>query len=222
MWCLDGGFCWVDSKTKYAHAKCFDASRVLLTTLNAFTPKDLTPMSRILPLEFSSSTPDQQLTLRSIEAGYGTATNMKRTLARSPVTLHALLQWYPLRDEVKVFLGERGITLFCHAISTGSTCLLCSTYFRRELIDAGEDPTHLVIAEPLAAVVDYGAALATNPNGIDDALWSRLTAAFDDTQLVALTAFGTLMIATNVFNNALRIDLDESLLAYNAREAQHG
>jgi hypothetical protein len=179
-------------------------------------------MSRITPLELDTSTPVQQATLRGIEAGYGTATNMKRTLARSPVSLHALLQWYPLRDEVKVFLSERGITLFCHAISTGNACVLCSTYFRRELIDAGEDPAKLVIAEPLAAVVDYGAALAQDPNGVDDALWARLQAAFDDTQLVALTAFGTLMIATNVFNNALRIDLDASLLSYSAGEAQHG
>jgi alkylhydroperoxidase family enzyme len=179
-------------------------------------------MSRIFPLEFSSSTAEQQLTLRSIESDYGTATNMKRTLARSPVSLHALLQWYPLRDEVKAFLGERGINLFCHAVSTGSACVLCSTYFRRELIDAGEDPAHLVIAEPLAAVVDYGAALATNPNGIDEGLWARLTAAYDDPKLVALTAFGTLMIATNVFNNALNVDLDDSLKAYGVQGAQHG
>lgn len=179
-------------------------------------------MPRISPLEFNSSTPEQLTTLRSIEAGYGTATNMKRMLAHSPVSLHALLQWYPLRDEVKAFLDERGITLFCHAISTGNACVLCSTYFRRELMDAGEDPAKLVITEPLAAVVDYGAALAEDPNGVDDALWGRLRAAFDDTQLVALTAFGTLMIATNVFNNALRIDLDESLQGYSAGEAAHG
>jgi alkylhydroperoxidase family enzyme len=138
------------------------------------------------------------------------------------VSLNALLQWYPLRDAVKAFLGERGITLFCHAISTGNACPLCSTYFRRELIDAGEDPASLVITEPLAAVVDYGAALASDPNGIDDALWARLTAAFDGTQLVDLTTFGTLMIATNVFNNALGIDLDASLLAYSAAEVSHG
>lgn len=140
-------------------------------------------MSRITPLEFSTATAPHLNTLHAIEAAYGSATNMKRTLARSPVSLLALLQWYPLRDEVKAFLGERGITLFCHAVSTGSACLLCCTYFRRELIDAGEDPAHLVLAEPLAAVVDYGAALATDPHGIDDALWARLTAAYDDTQL---------------------------------------
>ncbi|MFZ4624795.1 MAG: carboxymuconolactone decarboxylase family protein [Rhodoferax sp.] len=179
-------------------------------------------MSRIPPLEPGTATPEQQTTLQGLEKAYGSATNMKRTLARSPIALHALLEWYPLRDEVRLFLGERGITLFCHAISTGSACLLCSSYFRRELIDSGEDPAALQIAEPLAAVVDYGAALSTDPNGIDDTLWQRLKAAYDDTQLVALTAFGTLMIATNVFNNALRVDLDDSLRAYSEAEVEHG
>lgn len=178
-------------------------------------------MSRIRPLARESATPEQQATLQFIVDHHGTATNMKRVLARSPVALTALLQWYPLRDEVLGFLGERGVTLFCHAISSGSECLLCSTYFRRELIAAGEDPAALVITEPLSAVVAYGARLATQSNAVDDALWQRLRAAYSDAQLVALTAFGTLMIATNVFNNALQVDLDDSLLAYTA-EARRG
>ena len=64
-------------------------------------------------------------------------TNMKWTLAHSPVALDALLQWYPLHDEVAPVLGERRTWLFCHAISTAGDCLICSTFFRRLLIDAG-------------------------------------------------------------------------------------
>ena len=33
-------------------------------------------------------------------------------------------------------------------------------------------------------------------------------------QIVALTAFGGLMVATNLFNNALQVDLDEYLYRY--------
>jgi alkylhydroperoxidase family enzyme len=33
-------------------------------------------------------------------------------------------------------------------------------------------------------------------------------------QIVALTAFGGLMIATNAFNNALKVDLDECLFPF--------
>jgi hypothetical protein len=40
---------------------------------------------------------------------------------------------------------------------------------------------------------------------------------FTDQQIVALTAFGAMMVATNVVNNALEVDLDEYLMGY--REA---
>jgi Enoyl-(Acyl carrier protein) reductase len=39
--------------------------------------------------------------------------------------------------------GERRTWLFCHAISTRADCLICSTFFRRLIIDAGEDPDAL-------------------------------------------------------------------------------
>jgi alkylhydroperoxidase family enzyme len=178
-------------------------------------------MTRIAPLELASATPIERETLLGIEKHHGSATNMKRTLARSPAALHALLTWYPLRDRALAFLGARGISLFCHAISTGSECLLCSTYFRRELIDAGEDPGALHVEDPLAAVVEYGALLASNPNAVPDELWQRLRKSYSDTELVDLTAFGALMIATNVFNNALQVELDPSLTRYRAADEVH-
>jgi hypothetical protein len=38
-----------------------------------------------------------------------------------------------------------------------------------------------------------------------------LTRFLEPAQIVAVTAFGGLMIATNVFNNALQVDLDDYL-----------
>jgi 4-hydroxybenzoate polyprenyltransferase len=37
---------------------------------------------------------------------------------------------------------------------------------------------------------------------------------FEPAEVVALTAFGALMVATNVFNNALDVELDEYLERY--------
>jgi hypothetical protein len=48
-------------------------------------------------------------------------TNMKRTLAHSPLALDVYMTWYPLRDEVASFLGDRLTGLFAHAISTRAT-----------------------------------------------------------------------------------------------------
>ena len=152
--------------------------------------------------------------LEQVVSAHGRATNMKRTLARSPVALRSLMTWYDLRDEVVTFLGERATVLFAHAISTGTDCLICSTFFRRLLIDAGDDPDDPRLDEREALVVEFGRQLARDPHGVSDELFSRLSGAFLADQIVTLTAFGGLMVATNLFNNALRVDLDEYLWAY--------
>ena len=47
-----------------------------------------------------------------------------------------------------------------------------------------------------------------------DDVYQLLTSHFSPAQIVALTAFGAMMVATNVVNNALDVDLDEYLLPY--------
>ncbi len=162
--------------------------------------------------------PTMRRALERIEEEHGRVTNMKRTLARSPLALSALMTWYPLRDEVVSFLGVRATNLFVHAISTQTDCLICSTFFRRILIDAGEDPDHLELDEKERAIVDYGRQLVDDANRVSDSLFARIAAFLSPDQIVALTAFGGMMIATNVFNNALRVDLDAYLLPYQKGE----
>src|SRR5581483_6909307 len=99
---------------------------------------------RIEPVDEETATPEQGDNLQHI---VGRVTNMKRTLARSREALDALLQWYPLHDAVVPFLGDRATSIFCHAISTQSDCLVCSTYFRRELLQEGNDPDKLNLDE---------------------------------------------------------------------------
>jgi alkylhydroperoxidase family enzyme len=171
-------------------------------------------MARILPLEDAEADPAGRAALDGIVAAHGRTTNMKRTLARSPVALDALMTWYDLRDAVVPFLGERTTTLFAHAISAGTDCLVCSTFFRRILIEWGEDPASLRLDDWERTVVEYGRQLAVDPHGVSDDLFARLADRLRPDQIVALTAFGGLMVATNLFNNALRVDLDDYLLRY--------
>ena len=171
-------------------------------------------MARIRPLEHDQAQPAARAELDSQLAAGGRVTNMKRTLAHSPVALSALMQWYPLRDAVRPFLGDRLTTLFAHAVSAQTDCLICSTFFRRMLIDSGENPDALKLDERERAVVEYGRQLARDANGVADELYGRLASFLEPAQIVALTAFGGLMIATNIFNNALKVDLDEYLHPY--------
>src|SRR5262249_33092111 len=150
-----------------------------------------TSMARIPPLSDSDADarPECRSALDEIRAEYGRVTNMKRTLAHSPVALHALMTWYDLRGEVIPFLGERLTTLFAHAISAGTDCLICSTFFRRLLIDSGEDPEALRLDDWEQTIVEYGRQLAVDPHGVSDELFRRLATRLQSAQLVTLTAF---------------------------------
>jgi alkylhydroperoxidase family enzyme len=175
-------------------------------------------MARIEPLSDLDAGPDSLAAMKSMLEAHGRLTNMKRTLAHSPVALRALMTWYDLRDEVVPFLGERATALFALAISERADCLICSTFFRRMLIEAGDDPDHLQPDDRERTLLDYGRRLARDPNNVDDELYGRLAAFLDPGQVVTLTAFGALMVATNVFNNALKVDLDEYLYAFRRPE----
>src|SRR4051812_37455883 len=173
-------------------------------------------MARIPPVDETSAPADSRELAAAHAATGGRMTNMKWTLAHSPVALDALLQWYPLHDVVAPLLGERRTWLFCHAISTESDCLICSTFFRRLLIDAGEDPASLALDELDELIVDLGRRLADDPHSVDDELFARLETRFAPPEIVSLIAFGAMMVATNVFNDAIGVELDGYLHPYAA------
>jgi alkylhydroperoxidase family enzyme len=168
-------------------------------------------MARIPPISIEAAAPEARRDLERQLAAHGRVTNMKRTLARSPTALRALMTWYDLHAEVAAFLGPRLTTLFAHAVSSETDCLICSTFFRRLLLESGENPDALRLDERERAVVDYARQVGRNANAVSDELFGRIAHYFEPDQLVTLTAFAGLMIATNVFNNALRVDLDEYL-----------
>ena len=145
-------------------------------------------------------------------------TNMKRTLLRSLPAFDALMTWYTLRDATIPILGERLTTLFAHAISAETDCLICSTFFRRILIEAGEDPDHLVLDAREQVVLAFARRLGHSPFFVPDDVYAPLRELFDEEAIVTLTAFGALMVATNVVNNALDIPLDEYLEPFRREE----
>jgi alkylhydroperoxidase family enzyme len=171
-------------------------------------------MPRIPPLDNDAAPPEARAAAEAHVRNHARMTNMKRTLLHSLPAFRALMEWYPLRDTVQPFLGERLTTLFAHAISAETDCLICSTFFRRMLIQTGDNPDRLKLDERETAVMEFGRALAVSPFKVPAEVYRRIEAHFDRAQIVALTAFGALMVATNVVNNALEVDLDEYLQPY--------
>jgi hypothetical protein len=168
-------------------------------------------MPRIPLVKPEAATPEQKALWDETAAAHGVVTNMKATLLHSRVALRAVLAWYDLFDEARKFLSEREAILFSSAISRANRRTLCSLFMRRAIVEWGEEPDRLVLDERARALVDFGRQLVVDANNVSDGLFGRLKGHFNDAEIVELTAFGGLMIVNNLFNDALKVDIDASL-----------
>jgi len=170
-------------------------------------------MSYIPVLPCNEMTPEAQAALDA-HLKHGHATNMKRTLLNSVPAFNIYMQWYTLRDLLIPVTGERAVSIFSYAISTGNDCLICGTFFRRILTDAGDDPDNLVLSVEEQLLFDFGLAIARNPHAIAPDVYARIKTRYSDEQIVLLIAFAGIMAATNLFNTVAKVPLDEVLYAY--------
>jgi hypothetical protein len=173
-------------------------------------------MPRIQPLDPTTAPTDiKALFEQHIQDYYGSRiTNMKATLGHSALAFEVYMMWYPLYHQVKDIVGDRMAYLFAHAISEGSDCPLCSTFFRKIIVDNGERPEALLLSENEQALLSLGSHMAQHRGLIPDAIYLQVAANYNPAQMVVLIAFAGQMIATNLFNNALEVEVDEYLFEY--------
>ncbi|MBO5152835.1 MAG: hypothetical protein J6C00_00580 [Eubacterium sp.] len=145
---------------------------------------------------------------------HGKITNMKLTLLHSVPAYHALMEWFPLEETIEAFLGERAVNFFCYAISEENECLLCSAFFRKILKELDIDFDTFAFTEEENLLIQYGKAIVNDANHIPKELFDELKKHWNEEQIVAITAFATIMIATNIINKSLDVEPDEELLPY--------
>lgn len=141
-------------------------------------------------------------------------TNMKATLSHSPLAFAVYMQWYPLYHEVIRIAGERSAYLFAHAVSEASDCPLCTTFFRKIIIEHGERPEDLHLTADEQHLLNFGAAIARHRGDVSADLYEPIRQRFSDQEVVILVAFAGQMIATNLFNNVLDVQIDDYLTPY--------
>lgn len=139
---------------------------------------------------------------------------MKATLGHSLVAFNVYMQWYPLYHEVIKIVGNRAAYLYAYSISTASNCPLCSTFFRKIIIDAGEDPQQLQLSPEESQLLEFGSSIARYQGNIGDHVFNPFSEKYTKEELVLLIAFAGQMIATNVFNNVVETEIDEYLAEY--------
>lgn len=171
-------------------------------------------MAQISQLDYATASAeaqrahDEELRLR------GRMTNMKRTLLHSPAALRIYGEWFTLRDELLPVLGPRPIWLFALAISEASGSPIGIGFMRRALIQGGDDPEQLVPTATEELLARFGGALGTDPKAVPRLLWDELRAEFAEKTLVDLVAFAGLMVATNLFTDAVGVALDDGLASF--------
>lgn len=151
---------------------------------------------------------------RHLEVHGGTITNLKATLLSHVPSFTAYMEAHTLRDALVPFIGERAVSLFCYAISDENDSLVCSVFFRRILIENGEDPDNPQVTEAEQLLIDWGRLIASNPSGIPQEFSARLERVFTPQLRVLLLAFAGQMVATNLFATVGRVPLDEALYDY--------
>jgi alkylhydroperoxidase family enzyme len=177
-------------------------------------------MPRILPLPEEQTVTEVLAVYRQHKTIYNARiTNMKATLGHSYNAFQAYMQWYPLYEDVKRILGTRLSPLFAWSISEAADCPLCSTYFRKIIIESGESPDNLVLSEEEQHVLSFGAAIALNKGFISDEIFTTIRNKYSDKEIVVLTAFAGIMIATNIFNNVMKTEIDEYLFPFKSEKA---
>ncbi|MFN8288084.1 MAG: hypothetical protein U0V74_15115 [Chitinophagales bacterium] len=170
-------------------------------------------MPRILPLQqFSEEIKTAHIQHK--ELYNGRITNMKATMSRSKLVFDTYMMWYPLYEQVKKITGERTAYLFAFAVSSGSNCPLCTTYFRKLIVEHGEKPEDLKLSAEEQQLLDFGSAVAENKGYINNEIYAPIKQRFSETEIVILVAFAGQMIATNIFNNVLEVEIDEYLAPY--------
>lgn len=170
---------------------------------------------RIEPVNFENASDEVKVLWKEHEAEH-IITNMKRTLLRHPFSFRVMMEWYPLYAQVAAIdgVGELGADIFSYAISSQNDCLICETFFRKILLDAGRNPDALDLSEKEKVLTDFGRACVKQPVKVSDEIFATLRRHFSDEEIVLLTTFAGMMIATNLINHALEVDLDERLIGY--------
>lgn len=172
-------------------------------------------MARIEPISGSDITPLLRQAFEKHVKDYNARiTNMKATLGHSLLAFEVYMEWYPLYEEVEKILGKRLAYLFAYSISYASDCPLCSTFFRKIIIDAGETPENLQLTSFEQKVLDFGSSIAKSQGHIPENLYGDVATQYDKKDMVVLIAFAGQMIATNIFSNVTETDIDQYLFDY--------
>lgn len=163
-------------------------------------------MARINPINYSSAS-EKIKALHDEYISKAPMNNMKLTLLNNPVAFKALMGFHDVLAEAKTFLAELDVNLFCYAISFENDCMVCSAIFRKFLDDMGIEFEGMIFTPVQQALVSFGRNVADNPHEVYDDQIEELKEFFTDEQIVVITSLAAMMVASNIINTVLDVDM---------------
>jgi len=152
-------------------------------------------------------TPDQATAAVRFQDDHpGALSDLDRALLGSIPVFDAYVHWFEVREELARLVGDRAVTLLSLAISEGARAPFCTAFFRRELLDAGDDPDAPQVTEAERLLIDWGRAIGSDAAAIPAELVARAEATFKPSTRVVLAGFAGLMLAVATFSLVAQLD----------------
>lgn len=178
-------------------------------------------MARVRDIEIDEVPEDVRPTYARFAGEYGPFLNQVKVFAHRPPALrHVMGLLLELADEA--LLPKRYLEIALVAVSKLNECRYCVAHHSPRLVDLGLDPATVAnILEPDCPglddrdrlVRDYAVAVTTKPQQIRDAMFEALKRHFTEAEIVELTLRTALCGFFNRFNDALRIEMEDGVLA---------
>jgi uncharacterized peroxidase-related enzyme len=184
-------------------------------------------MPRIDPPGPDDVGPEERQVMERFYQARGNVPNMFRTMALRPELMRsaeahmaAVLKTGTVPLEIKELVVCRVSQLnSCTYCLTSHSAILRGLGVSQETIDQLADPAaHALHPPAVQAALAFAEQLTRDSLRVDDALWERLRAHFDEGQIVEIAAVAGLFNYFNRFNNALQMELTQP--GWPAREAR--
>ena len=163
-------------------------------------------MARIEPIKYENMSEETKLVCDEY-AKKSKLNNMKLTLLHDVTAFNVMNGFHTLCERAKQFLPELDVNLFCYAISFENDCMACSSVFKAFLDEQGVDFDTLIMTPVQQALVSFGRNVADNPHEVYGDQIEELKEFFTDEQLVVITSLAAMMVASNIFNTVLDIEM---------------
>ena len=121
--------------------------------------------------------------------------------------------------QVHQLLGKRLALMFGYLIAQSAQSAVFSAFFRKNLLELGENPDLLEVEEDELLVILFGSKIATEGGKIPDELYEALTQRYSQEQVSLLVSFATQLVAATMFNATLEVQVEASLQPYVLPEA---